>query len=139
MEKGLFQVLHHFITQLKRLVTFNSPALGSLRALREKTFPGANMEAENGGSGGQIRVLQQRGGRVPGGENGILDGPVHSRIRIIPSNAPFMFRGIEVGAFIEYFCLIAQNAETVGKMGRNIQALSVFPGKKGPDPFSKGG
>ena len=72
------------------------------------------------------------------GNDGGGNGPLDADLRIVPDNADFVLRMVEIGALVLDLGLLADHAEAVQKAWRYVELAKTFGRQDGAHPASKG-
>src|SRR6266404_5639119 len=75
--------------------------------------------------------------RVFFGDEGIADRPLDADRGIVPQDAAFLLRTVEITALVEELNSFGQRQESVCKSGRNEQLILLFRGKIHARPLSE--
>ena len=77
--------------------------------------------------------------RVFFGDEGIADRPLDADRGIVPQDAAFILRAVEIAALVEELNSFGQRQVSVCKSGRNEQLILLFRGKIHARPLSEVG
>jgi hypothetical protein len=70
-------------------------------------------------------MIEKRSVSVLDRDNGVRDGPFNAQVRVVPANATFVNRGVEVRALIKEISLTAEHSVAVSKVWGNAKRLLI--------------